>query len=158
MHVRLEPQAEHHAAGLFKALQPREIYQFLDGEPPVSVEAVQQRIVRQNNGPQDGSRTRWLNWVVFVDNTVAGYTQATVDADGTANLAYVFSPLFWGKSVAYQACHLTIAELGESGLAHRLIADTEINNIRSRRLLIRLGFELITETKTDALFERSMDG
>ncbi len=153
MTVRIEPQAEHHAEGIFAALQAEEIYAFLNGGPPATVEEVHQRIARQNRGPQDGSGARWLNWVVFVDNAVAGYTQATIDADGTATLAYVLSSTFWGRSIGYEACCQTLLALNDMAGVRRVIADTERGNLRSKALLTRLGFRLIRETATDAYYD-----
>jgi RimJ/RimL family protein N-acetyltransferase len=153
MQVRLEPQTEAHAEGLFAAMQAAEIYTFLGTEPPATVDAVRQRIARQNKGPQDESGERWLNWIILVDGSIAGYTQATIKADQTATLAYVLTPAFWGRSVAYEACRQTLTALLSRGDVSRVIADAEVGNSRSRALLTRLGFRLIHETDGDAFYD-----
>lgn len=153
MQVRLEPQTEAHAEGLFAAMQAAEIYTFLGTEPPTSVDAVRQRIARQNKGPQDESSERWLNWLILVDGSIAGHTQATITPNGTATLAYVLTPAFWGRSVAYEACRQTLTALLNRGDVSRVIADAEVGNSRSRALLTRLGFRLIRETGGDAFYD-----
>ena len=43
----------------------------------------------------DGSE-HWLNWVVrTLDGHLAGYVQATVSANGTAEVAYVLGRAYW---------------------------------------------------------------
>ncbi len=150
--MRIEPQAEHHAEGLFAALQHPDIYPFLGSLPPASVDAVRQRIARQNKGPQDGSKSRWLNWMIVVDETIAGYTQATIDADGTATLAYVLAPAYWGRSVAFEACRQTLLALSAMDGVKTVIADTEQGNRRSMSLLVRLGFARVSETEQDVFY------
>lgn len=153
MTLRLEPQAEHHAEGLFAALQHPDIYPFLGSAPPASVDAVRQRIARQNRGPTDGSAARWLNWVILVDEVVAGYTQATIAENGVANLAYVLAPAYWGRSLAYEACRQTLIALSKTDGVKTVIADTEKANLRSAALLARLGFRPVSETGTEVFYE-----
>lgn len=150
--MRLEPQAEHHAEGLFAALQHPDIYPFLGSVPPASVEDLRQKIVRQNRGPQDGSAARWLNWIILVDDTIAGFTQATITGEGSATLAYVLAPAHWGRSIAYQACRQTLIALSRMDGVKTVIADTEQDNLRSSALLRRLGFQRISETGQDVFY------
>jgi len=151
--VRLEPQTEQHAEGLFAALQAVEIHEFIGSAPPASVDDVRQRILRQNKGPQDGSGDIWLNWIVFVDEDIAGFTQSTITPDGTANLAYVLSPSFWGRSLGYEACRLTLIALSEMENVKSVVADTQRGNLRSAALLTRLGFQPIRETGDDVFYD-----
>ncbi len=138
--VTIEPQAPSHAGALYDVLRDLQIYTFLDDLPPSSAEALEQRIIRLLEGAPDGSGESWYNWTVFVDETVAGYTQATVYDDGRADLAYVISPECWGQSIAYKASLLTIEQMKTIAGVRQIIADTECGNIRSQRLLDRLGF------------------
>lgn len=140
MVVRIELQALAHAEGLYEALQDERIYTFLDELPPKSVEAVRERTKRLLAGAPVESGETWLNWTVYEDDIVVGYTQATISRDGTANLAFVLSPSVWGRSIAHTACLLTLAELNEQSSVVELIADTNIENERSQALLERLGF------------------
>ncbi|MEP5937165.1 MAG: GNAT family N-acetyltransferase [Erythrobacter sp.] len=156
-HIRIEPQAVEHAAGLFAALRDARIYEHLDEGPPASVEAVADRIARLLQGsPKDCGET-WLNWTVFEGDTVVGYTQATIYDDGTASLAYVLSPQIWGRSVAYAASNLTIDWLNAQPSISRIIADTEQGNTRSKALLKRLGFVFTHEIDGDVFYELKRD-
>ncbi len=135
------------------ALQALELHEFLGSTPPASVEEVRQRILRQNRGPQDDSGDIWLNWIVFVDGIVAGFTQSTITPDGTANLAYVLSPSFWGRSLGYEACRLTLIALSKMGNVKSVVADTERSNLRSAPLLTRLGFQPVRESGDDVFYQ-----
>jgi len=151
--VRIEPQAERHAEDLFAALQAPELHEFLGSAPPASVEEVRQRILRQNRGPRNDSGDIWLNWIVLVDNDIAGITQSTITPDGTANLAYVLSPAFWGRSLGYEACRLTLLELSKMKNVKSVVADTERGNLRSAALLMRLGFKQVREIGDDVFYD-----
>ncbi len=138
--VALAPQHPAHAEGLYACLQDPRIYAFLDGDPPRSVEDVRARIERlMEGGPPDGSEI-WLNWTVFLGDSIVGSTQATILETGSASFAYILSPTVWGKGVAQTAAELTMAELvANHGISH-LLADTEAGNLPSQGLLRRLEF------------------
>lgn len=157
MTVRIAPQAPAHASALFEALRDPRIYAFLDGGPPASAGEVEDRIRRLQAGAPPESGQTWLNWTVFEGDTALGYTQATIEASGTASLAYVLSPRAWGRSVAYEACRLTLAQLSARPDVTAFIADTEDGNARSRALLARLGFRHVRTEGTDLHFHRAPD-
>jgi len=155
MTVRIEIQSEAHAQGLFDALGDARIYEFLDEEAPKSVMAVRDRIRRLGAGaPVSGGET-WLNWTVFEGDVVVGYTQATIENDGTASLAYVLSPSVWGRSIAYAACVLTLAEIRLRHSVVEFVADTEADNLRSQALLERLGFRQSHQDGNDVFYKRA---
>ena len=156
MAITVEHQTIAHSEGLFLALQDERIYEFLDEVPPKSIDAVRAVIERRQKGAPRSSGETWLNWTVFEDDVVVGYTQATLRQDGTASLAYVLSPNVWGRSVAYTACVLTLAELEAFRSITELIADTEKQNIRSQALLERLGFIRDHEDEHDVYFKRTL--
>lgn len=62
--------------------------------------------------------------------------------DGTdIELSYQFDPLVWGQGFAREAAACVVAfGLTERGLP-KVIAETQVANVRSCRLLERLGFE-----------------
>ncbi|MDT0684183.1 GNAT family N-acetyltransferase [Roseicyclus sp. F158] len=150
----IEPQDPSHADGLYAALRDRRIYTFLDQEPPTSVEGVRERIERIGRGAPPGTGQTWLNWTVFDRGTVVGYTQATIDAGGVASLAYVLTPRVWGRSIAFAACDLTIAELEALPAVVEITADTEEGNARSHALLRRLGFQRTHQAGEDVFYRR----
>lgn len=138
--ISLIPQRPDHAEGLYEALTDPRIHTFLDGEPPASVEAVRQRIeTLQQGGPADASEI-WLNWTVFKEGTIVGFTQATIEHAGCASIAYAFRPEVWGTGVAQNAAELMLSELKKHHGVCRFEADTELGNLASQSLLTRLGF------------------
>jgi len=156
METWLEPQLPEHAEGLFAALADPRIYTFLDEAPPPDVATLRRRLLHlQSGGPADGSE-RWLNWTVFHAGRIVGYTQATLRPDGTATIAYVLSPDVWGQGVAEAACRQMLTRLAEDHAPGRFLADTDVANTRSRRLLERLGFTLLREAGRDAFY--AVDG
>lgn len=152
--VTIEPQVIRHTDGLYAALLDPRIYTFLGTAPPASVEAVRERIEKLSRGAPAELEEVWLNWTVFEDEVVVGYTQATIHADGIASLAYVLNPSVWGRSVAYEACVLTLTELDAMPSVVEIVADTELGNTRSQALLVRLGFGRMDEAGQDLFYRR----
>jgi RimJ/RimL family protein N-acetyltransferase len=138
--TRIEPLSLSHATGLFQALSDTRSYTYLDTGPPASTRALRTRIVHLLAGPQDDSGEIWLNWSVFCDDAIVGYTQVTIHSDGRAVLAYLLHPDAWGRSIAQDACLRTLAVLRARPDVRRIVADTDCDNHRSQTLLGRLGF------------------
>lgn len=157
MTVKIEAQIAAHADGLYDALRDERIYKFLDEAPPKSVEAVRERIERLLLGAPASSGEIWMNWTVTEADTVVGYTQATIQKDGTASLAYVLSPRVWGRSVAYAACVLTLADIKDRTSVVEIVADTEAHNTRSQALLERLGFRRTHAEGQDVFYKLTFE-
>ena len=88
-------------------------------------------------------REQWLNWVIRLPaSELVGYVQATVRPDARAAIAYALSSKYWGRGFARQAVQAMISELVESYHVRGLSAVLKQENLRSRRLLERLGFSL----------------
>lgn len=159
--VRIERQAASHAAGLFEALADPAAHEFLDGRPLASPEAWRERIARLRRGSGDPDEI-WLNWTVFLDGRIVGYTQATLRPDPKAlpggapraDLAFVLAPSVWGRGVTFEACRQTIARLAEDHGVRELVADTHVANARSARLLARLGLDEVGVVGEDRHFHR----
>ena len=138
----LEPLVAAHAAELFAALSAPEIYAYLDQPAPVSLDALRERYKKLETRRSADGTQQWLNWVIRLEanGPCAGYVQATVYSDATANFAYVIGPDYWGKGVAFGACVEAIAMLrGDYGVK-ALYATADARNARSINLLLRLGF------------------
>lgn len=136
----LEPQRAAHAEAMFELLADPAIY-LHENAPPASLEALRERFARlESRGSADGSE-RWLNWVLRrTDGRLAGYVQATVQADGRAWVAYVLGSAHWGQGLASEAISAMIQELGTQHAVHTLLAVYKCSNTASRRLLERQGF------------------
>ena len=87
-------------------------------------------------------REHWLNWVIRLpDGALAGYVQATIDAQGLASVGYELASEFWGRGLGSQAVARMIEELQSAYRIQGLRASLHPDNLRSMRLLLRLGFE-----------------
>lgn len=138
--LTLEPQVAAHAEDMFRVLGDPAIYEF-ENEPPPSVAWLRERYARlETRRSADGSE-QWLNWVLRLPSSeLIGYVQATVHPDGRASIAYELASRHWGRGLAREAVEAMIAELGARYGVSRLAAVLKARNLRSRRLLERLGF------------------
>jgi RimJ/RimL family protein N-acetyltransferase len=136
----LEPQRAEHADEMFALLQDPALYRY-ENEAPRSVERLRERFARlETRASGDGSEA-WLNWVVRLPGAgLIGFTQATVHADDSAGIAYVFGSTYWGRGYAYEAVHAMLRELADRWHVRRFRAVLKRENARSLQLLARLGF------------------
>ena len=139
--IILEPQMSAHAQAMFQVLSDPLIYEY-ENAPPASLEWLQTRFSKlESRCSPDGSES-WLNWVIRLpDSTLAGYVQSTVKPNGHAWIAYILSSQNWGKGIARRAVEAMIDELSAQYGVHTLWAVFKKENVRSRRLLERLGFQ-----------------
>jgi RimJ/RimL family protein N-acetyltransferase len=140
--LTLEPQVAAHAKVMFDVLRDPAIYQY-ENEPPPSVEWLRDRFSRLEARHSPDGRQHWLNWVISLPSReLIGYVQATVYADGRAAIAYVLHSRYWGRGLASEAVEAMIAELRARYDVRMLTAVLKRGNLRSMRLLERLGFSL----------------
>lgn len=87
----------------------------------------------------------WGFWAVDVDGCFAGFTGLAVPRYETpftpcVEIAWRLRPEYWGKSIAYQAA-LQALDYGFNKLElPEIVSFTAAINLRSRRLMERLGF------------------
>ena len=100
----LEPLVVGHAEAMFKVLTEPELYRYLDYPSPPSIEHLRTVYAgAEARKSPDGSQL-WLNWVVRrPGQPPVGYVQATVTAEASAWVGYVFSTEHWGRGYATQA-------------------------------------------------------
>jgi ribosomal-protein-alanine N-acetyltransferase len=140
--LRLEPQIAAHAEAMFEVLRDPAIYEF-ENEPPWSVNEVRERFAELESRVSPNGREQWLNWVVRLPGgALAGDVQATVHPDGRATVAYEFASAFWGQGHARRALEAMFEELASQHGVSQLAAVLKQANLRSLRLLQRLGFRL----------------
>ena len=136
----LEPQVAAHADEMFAVLSDPAIYQY-ENEPPASVEWLRERFARLESRRSDDGQQQWLNWVLRLRGAgLIGYVQATVFPTGVAMIAYVLSSRYWGRGLAREACEAMLAELRAGYGVGGAWAVFKRANLRSLRLLERLGF------------------
>ena len=139
--VTLEPQVAGHAAQMFAVLSDARIYEF-ENEPPASEEWLRERFRKLESRRSPDGKEEWLNWVLKLrDGSLAGYVQATVRGDASADVAYVLSSAHWGRGIASRAVGAMMDELSLRHGTRVFFAVFKTANGRSRRLLERLGFE-----------------
>src|SRR5437879_2478932 len=138
--ITLEPQVATHAEEMFIVLSDPAIYAY-ENAPPSSVEWLRARFERLESRRSGDGIELWLNWVVRLrPSQLIGYVQATVLPDQSALLAYEFASSFWGRGLAREAAEVVINELVEHYRVVLLVAVAKHANLRSLRLLERLGF------------------
>jgi ribosomal-protein-alanine N-acetyltransferase len=138
--LTLEPQVAAHAAQMFVVLGDPAIYEF-ENEPPPSVEWLRARFGKLESRLSADGKERWLNWVIRIPTgDLIGYVQATVRPDGHAAIAYELASAYWGRGLARRAVQAMIAELVAHYRVRSLSAVSKRGNLRSMRLLDRLGF------------------
>jgi len=140
--VTLEPLTAAHAAELFPLLADPRVYRFIPNEPPASVAALAERYQRlETRRSPDGSQ-HWLNWAIrrCEDRQCIGYLQATIYPGGTADFAFVLGSSFWGLGLAGEASVPVLRMLFAEFEVGSVYATADRRNVRSARLLIRLGF------------------
>lgn len=140
--ISLEPQTAAHAAEMFVVLSDPAIYAH-ENEPPSSLESLRVRFTRLESRLSGDGREQWLNWVIRLpDAELIGYVQATVFPNHRALIAYEMKSSHWGRGLGYAATRAMISELREQYQVTRVCAVLKQSNLRSRRLLDRLGFAL----------------
>jgi RimJ/RimL family protein N-acetyltransferase len=87
----------------------------------------------------------WGMWVVEVDGAFAGFTglaQPKFEAHFTpcVEIGWRFLPEYWGRGIAYAAALQAEAFAFEKLQLSELVSFTAAINVRSRRLMERLGF------------------
>jgi RimJ/RimL family protein N-acetyltransferase len=140
--LRLIPQVAAHAEEMFAVLGDSALYEY-ENEPPHSLDWLRARFTALESRRSRDGQEQWLNWVIQLPSSeLIGYVQATVHAEDRAGIAYILSSRFWGRGLAYRAVDAMLAELGENYAVHHFTAVLKRRNLRSRRLLERLGFSM----------------
>jgi [ribosomal protein S5]-alanine N-acetyltransferase len=138
--LTLEPQTSAHAEEMFAVLSDPAIYEY-ENEPPPSLEWLHARFAKLETRRSGDGQEQWLNWVIRLPASVLiGYVQATIFPDGRAAIAYVLSSAYWGRSFARRAVDAMLSELIEHYGVRSFHAVLKRENVRSIRLLERLGF------------------
>ena len=140
--LTLVPQVAAHADRMFAVLSDPAIYEY-ENEPPASLDGLRTRFAALESRESRDGEEQWLNWVIRLPTSVLiGYVQATVHRDGRAGIAYVLASPYWGRSLAFRAVDAMLGELAARHAVHHFTAVLKRRNLRSRRLLDRLGFSL----------------
>jgi ribosomal-protein-alanine N-acetyltransferase len=153
----LEPLTPAHAEALFAGLSDPALYTFIPQEPPVSLDALRERFLRIQRGPQDDSTTRWLNWAVRETETreYSGVIETTVTPGDSAYLAYfIFTPA-QRRGLAREACGAVMRHLAAAHGVQRFVAVMDTRNTASWKLMESLGLSRIAEVRDADSFKGS---
>jgi [ribosomal protein S5]-alanine N-acetyltransferase len=149
--LTLEPQVAAHAPAMFVVLSDPAIYEH-ENAPPSSEDWLRERFARLESRRSADGTELWLNWVLRLPSAeLIGYVQATVHRDARAAIAYELCSAYWGHGLARQAVEAMIGELGARYGVRLLSAVLKRENVRSLRLLVRLGFALAPAAARAAL-------
>ncbi len=142
--VALEPLAQGHAVDLFPLYADAEIWIFVNAPPPNTLEALtaRHRFLESRSSP-DGSE-RWLNWAVRAEGRIVGFVEATVSIDGRVEIAYFIGKGFQGRGFGTDATATMLAFLSQRLTGVDFWATVDARNEPSVRLLMRLGFEVVS--------------
>ncbi|WP_162291256.1 GNAT family N-acetyltransferase [Vogesella sp. LIG4] len=137
----LESQTAGHAAELFPLLADPALYAYIDQAPPASLDAFTARLRRLENRCSPDGCEQWLNWAIRLpEQGLAGYVQATVYADASADIAYVVGSRFQRRGIASEACRQMLNRLRAEHGVKRCYATVDRRNQASAALLHKLGF------------------
>jgi RimJ/RimL family protein N-acetyltransferase len=143
--MRLEPRSVIHAEELFDVLSEPRLYEFIEEEPPVSVQALRAKLARSESRRSPDGSQHWLNWVVRDEShRIAGYVQTTIMANGEAHVAYMLGSAFWGRGLGSQAVAAMIAMVAAEFGVRTFNILAERTNVQSVRLAERLGFVAVS--------------
>jgi len=152
--LTLEPQTVAHAEAMFCLLGDPAIYEF-ENEPPPSLAWLRERYSRLEARRSPSGDEEWLNWVIRLpEGELAGFVQATIRADRQALIAYVLGSRYWGRGYAARALWAMMDDLASTRAVRHFAAIFKQPNLRSRRLLERLGF---SETPSTAATRYQVD-
>ena len=137
----LEPLVAAHAPAMFAVLSDPGLFRFIDEAPPVSVQALRERYARLESRASADGRQHWLNWVLRPQGGAPlGFVQATIEPDGECWVAYLLAASHQGLGLATLAVGAMLPHLQQVYGVRRFLAQVEVANTPSPRLLARLGF------------------
>lgn len=146
----LRPIDVAHAGAFWDVLRDPAMYDWIERAPPASPSDVEARFARIAQSIAPGREAQWLNWTVWTreNATAIGIVEATVAPENTVEVAYMFAPSVWGKGFAREAMSAAIAAMSQSG-AVSFSATIDTRNVRSKALILRLGFRLSAQNTAE---------
>jgi ribosomal-protein-alanine N-acetyltransferase len=139
--LTLEPLTPAHAALMFDGFADRGLYQWIDADPPASIDDLRLRFERIANPYAPGGEL-WLNWAArrTSDGLYLGLVEATIRPDRVVFLAYYVFTAYARQGYAREACAAVIDHLWRAYDAAEIRADMDYRNVPSRCLVEALGF------------------
>ena len=139
--LALEPLRVAHADEMFANLSNPDHYKFIPQNPPASLQIVRERFGRLENCRSPNGEQLWLNWAIrLATGEAAGLIQATVLQERRAIIAYELFAPFQGRGLATEALRTALQHLTDKAGILIASALVDTRNMKSIRLLERLGF------------------
>lgn len=143
----IEQLCSEHLPELATHLRQPLVYQHIGGTPSLDEFILDRE--RALAGPGEvASNERWLNFLVRerASRQMLGRLEATLH-DAIAEVAFLFSPNFWGKGYASEALEWLHTEIqGSYGIAN-FWATTVPENSRCQALLRRIGYRQVNASR-----------
>ncbi len=88
--------------------------------------------------------TQWRGWAIVVrgeGDAAVGFVSTGERRTGVSEIGYMLARSHWGRGIAAEAVGRVIEHLFDVEGHRRIFADTDPDNLGSRRLLEKLGFQ-----------------
>jgi [ribosomal protein S5]-alanine N-acetyltransferase len=148
----LEPLEVAHAEKLYAGLSEATLYKFVPEDPLTLAELIAryQRILR---GPRDNNIELWRNWAVRLRDSgdYIGMIETSIFPNDYAYLAYFMFASHHRQGYAHEACTAVLKHVRETYAIKRVVAEMDVRNTASWRLVELLGF-VRTGSKLNADF------
>jgi RimJ/RimL family protein N-acetyltransferase len=143
---------------LFPHLRDPHLYEFLDSEPPRSVAILEQQYRRWEPRRSPDGAQAWLNWTARLRGAgYVGWFQATVHADGRADLAYLIFREHQRQGYAVEACRAVMSNIRAEHGARTIRATIDAENVASIALAQRLGLTRAGQSAHGIWFESRLE-
>jgi RimJ/RimL family protein N-acetyltransferase len=134
--LRLRPRTVDDAEALFPSLSDAELMIWWSHAPHGTVEQTRASLSRGDPA--------WRVWAITHarDDTAIGYVAVGEKRPAVSEIGYLLARPHWGQGIAEEAIGAVLDQLFLAEAQRRVFADTDPDNVYSRRLLERLGFRL----------------
>jgi [ribosomal protein S5]-alanine N-acetyltransferase len=148
----LEPLEVAHAEKLYAGLSDAALYKFVP-EDSLSLQELTERYERILRGPRDNNIELWRNWAVRLQDSgdYIGMIETSIFPNDYAYLAYFMFAPHHRQGYAHEACVAVLKHVRETYDIKRVVAEMDVRNTASWRLVESLGF-IRTGNKLNADF------
>ena len=143
-----KPLTTAHADDLFSILTTPSVLAFINPKNPPTLEELRAEYAVRAKGSLNEitPAEQWFNVVIYLKNshsTAIGRLEAT-SYGGWGEVAYLLGEPWWGKGLAFEAMHWWHKYLAIAVPKTKWWATVHPENYRSIKLLIRLGYEEVS--------------
>lgn len=155
--LRLEKVTEQHAQILYPYISNPKIYEYLEESIPTILEFQQQFQFAALEKSPDNETMVWLKWVAATpQNQYVGLMEIGIFDDQYAEIGFMTFVGFQKRGYAPIYCSLAIKEAKQRFQLSALHASVNEYNLASRKVVERLGFNLIKVNQKAELIKSQM--